>query len=236
MYALQQVDLKLDELEKLKGDLPSAVKDLQEKIAGLESQVKEQQDTIKSSRIERDKYDVDVAAIREKSERYKAQQFQVRTNKQYDALTKEIDTAEATIAKLEREMDSLADKSRLSKEKMEALQGTLEETKKAVRERQHELDEVSKASEEEELQLNHEREKLVSRLERKDLIMYERIRKAKDGTAVVAVKRNACGGCFNFVPAQRILELRKNNRIFTCEHCARILVSDEIVQTSANLV
>ncbi|MFQ5797374.1 MAG: zinc ribbon domain-containing protein [Bacteroidota bacterium] len=236
MYALQQVDLKLDELQELKGDLPSAVKDLQEKIAGLESQVKEQEDTIKSSRIERDKYDVDVAAIREKIERYKAQQFQVRTNKQYDALTKEIDTAEATIVRLEREMDVLADKSRLSREKMEAFQGMLEETRKALRERQHELEEVSKASEEEELQLNHEREKLVARLERKDLAMYERIRKAKDGAAVVPIRRNACGGCFNFVPAQRILELRKNNRIFACEHCGRILVSDEIVRTSTNIV
>ncbi len=236
LYALQKVDLKLDELEELKGDLPSAVEDLEEKIAALESQVKEQEDTIKSSKIQRDKYDIDVAAFREKLERYKAQQFQVRTNKQYDALTREIDGAERTIVKLDREMDILADTSRLAREKVESLQGTSDEVREALRDRQRELDEVSKANEEEELELNHEREKIVTRLERNDLAMYERIRKAKDGTAVVAVKRNACGGCYNFVPAQRILELRRNNRIFTCEHCGRILVSDEIVHTSTNLV
>lgn len=236
LYSLQQVDLKLDELEELKGDLPSAVMDLQEKVAGLETQVKEQENTIKSSMIERDRHDVDVAALREKIERYKAQQFQVRTNKQYDALTREIEMAETTIVKLEKEMDALADTSRFAREQMEAHQIKLEETRKTLRERQRELEEVSKSNEDEELQLGHEREKLVVRLDKKDMAMYERIRKAKDGMAVVPVKRNACGGCFNFVPAQRILELRKNNRIFMCEHCGRILVSDEIVHTSANLV
>lgn len=236
LYALQQTDLKLDELDELKGDLPSTIEELREKIARLESQVKQQEDTIKSSMIERDKYDIDVATLREKIERYKAQQFQVRTNKQYDALTREIDGAERTIVKLEREMDILADTSRLAREKIESLQGTLDEVRKALQDRQRELDEVSKANEEEELELNHEREKIVTRLERNDLALYERIRKAKAGTAVVPVKRNACGGCYNFIPAQRILELRKNNRIFTCEHCGRILVSDEIVHTSKNLV
>lgn len=236
MYALQQVDLKLNDLEELKGDLPFAVKELQEKMAGLEAQFREQEDTVKSSRIERDKHDVDVAATREKIERYKAQQYQVRTNKQYDALTREIDSGEATIVKLEKEMDALADRSRVAGETAESLRGALGEARKAFQERERELDEVSRATEEEELQLKHEREKLVARLEKKDLATYERIREAKDGKAVVAVKRNACGGCFNFVPAQRILELRKNKNIFTCEHCGRILVSDEIVQTSSHVV
>lgn len=236
LYALQQVDLKLDELEELKGDLPTAVEELQEKIGALEAQVKEQNQTIKSSMIERDKLDVEVSTLHEKIERYKSQQYEVRTNKQYDALTREIDTAKASIVKMEKDMDALADQSRFAREKMESLQSTLDEMRKTLGERQRELDEVSKANEEEELKLTHERKKLLVRLEKKDLPMYERIRKAKDGTAVVPVRRNACGGCHNFIPAQRILELRKNNRIFTCEHCGRILVSDEIVQANANLV
>jgi predicted nucleic acid-binding Zn-ribbon protein len=66
--------------------------------------------------------------------------------------------------------------------------------------------------------------------------LYERIRKAKGGLAVVPVKRNACGGCYNAVPPQKVLELRRNNKIYTCEHCGRILVSDEIVEKSATIL
>ena len=98
------------------------------------------------------------------------------------------------------------------------------------------LAEVSKTTEDEELQYTHEREKLVARIAKSDIFTYERIRKAKRGTAVVPVRRQACGGCHNRVPPQKLLELRKNDRIYTCERCGRIIVSDEIAQSSINAV
>ncbi|MEX0602098.1 MAG: C4-type zinc ribbon domain-containing protein, partial [Bacteroidota bacterium] len=80
--------------------------------------------------------------------------------------------------------------------------------------------------------LRHEREKLVARIEKNDIRVYERIRKAKRGRAVVLVRRDACGGCFKKVPPQTMQELRKNSRILTCEHCGRIVVSDEIARAA----
>jgi predicted nucleic acid-binding Zn-ribbon protein len=111
---------------------------------------------------------------------------------------------------------------------IDAVLGTLKEKRTA-------LAEVSKATEEEELRFQHEREKIVVRLNKADIVTYERIRRAKQGKAVVAVKRGACGGCFNRVPPQRLLELRQNAKIHTCERCGRILVSDEIVESAARV-
>ena len=102
-----------------------------------------------------------------------------------------------------------------------------------LQEKKNELEHVNNEHEEEELKLNHEREKLVVRIDKNDLRAYERIRRAKDGKAVVPVRRNACGGCYKRVPPQTVLELRKHSKIIACEHCGRILVSDEIVNDSA---
>lgn len=234
LYALQKVDTSLDELEELKGDLPTAIANLEEKIQQVENQLKELENTVKQSLIERDRADLDIATLTEKIEKYKAQQFQVKTNREYDALSREMDNAQESIMTLEKEMETLEGKAQVAKEDMEKLKPQLEDLQKELAEKKRELGEVTKANEDEELRLRHEREKIVVRIDKSDLVIYERIRKAKGGKAVVPVRRNACGGCYNAVPPQKVLELRKNNKIYTCEHCGRILVSDEIVKTSAN--
>jgi hypothetical protein len=131
-------------------------------------------------------------------------------------------------------MELLEGKAVLAKGDAELLTPEIDELQKELTERQKELDAVNKEHEQEELRLNHEREKLVAKLTTSDYQFYERIRNAKEGKAVVAVKRNSCGGCFNRVTPQRILELRKNDAIITCERCGRILVSDEIADRSGS--
>jgi len=140
------------------------------------------------------------------------------------------------IAQLEKDIEILEGKMTVARGDLDKAKTDLEATLKELNEKRQELDEVTKANEDEELRLRHEREKLVVRIDRGDLATYERIRKAKGGLAVVPVRRNACGGCYNAVPPQKVLELRKNNRIYTCEHCGRILVSDEIVEKSASIL
>jgi predicted nucleic acid-binding Zn-ribbon protein len=128
-------------------------------------------------------------------------------------------------------METVEGKASIAKADLEKLNPEVEELEKELKERQGELDRVNKEHEEEELRLKHEREKLVVRIERNDLRLYERIRKAMKGKAVVPVRRNACGGCFKRVPPQVSVELRKNSRLMTCEHCGRLLISDEIVES-----
>lgn len=233
LYGLQQVDTGLDDLLEMKGDLPRKVADLEaKKLAGEKAQ-KELSDTIKQSTIRRDAVDVEILAMKENIEKYKSQQFQVKTNKQYDTLTREIDTAQEKITKLQKEMESLEGKMQLAKQDLEKMGPDVEALKNELEERSAELDIVNKEHEEEELKLRHEREKYVVRIDKSDIRTYERIRGAKDGRAVVPVRRNACGGCFKRVPPQMALELRKNSKVLQCEHCGRILVSDEIVNSPA---
>lgn len=236
LYSLQLVDSHLDELQEMKGDLPKIVAELSEAIKVKLAQKKEFEDILKKSIVNRDKTDVDILSLKEKIEKYKTQQFQVKTNKQYDTLAREVDHAQEKIAKLQREMDELEGKAEFAKEDAEKLRPEIETLQTEFSDRKKELSAVNKEHEDEELKLQHEREKIISRVSKADYQMYDRIRKAKEGRAVVQVQRNSCGGCFNRVTPQRVLELRKNSTLITCERCGRILVSDEIVESAKNSV
>lgn len=231
LYALQLVDTNLDELEELKGDLPKIVAELSESLESKLSQKKSLEELIKRSIASRDELDIEIISLKEKIEKYKTQQFQVKTNKQYDMLAREIDYSQERIAKLQKEMEELENKVLTTKEELEKLKKEIETLQNQLTENKKELASISKENEEEELRLKHDREKIVIRMSKSDYQMYERIRKARDGKAVVPVVRNSCGGCYNRVTPQRRLELRKNSAIITCERCGRILVSDEIVES-----
>jgi predicted nucleic acid-binding Zn-ribbon protein len=236
LYALQKVDSSLDELEEMKGDLPAEAANLEAQMNEQENHVQELEATIKQAVIDRDKSDLETVSLREKIEKYKTQQYQVKSNRQYDALSREIDAAQEMISQHERNVETLEGKMTVAREDLEKAKAQIEGISKELNEKRQELEEVSRSNEDEELRLKHNREKLVVRIDRSDLAVYERIRKAKGGLAVVPVKRNACGGCYNAVPPQKVLELRRNNKIYTCEHCGRILVSDEIVEKSATIL
>jgi len=230
LYALQLIDSNLDELEELKGDLPSEVRELEARVQDLQTHISNLEQTMRGAFVQRDNADTEILSLKEKVEKYKSQQYQVRNNREYDALTREMDSATATIVKLEKEMEMLEGKAMVAKTDIEAEKLKLGELLKGLEEKQTALAEVSKTTEAEELKFAHEREKLVVRISKPDLVVYERIRKAKKGKAVVPVKRSACGGCYNMVPPQKLLELRQNNILYTCEHCGRIIVSDEIAE------
>lgn len=232
LFILQNIDLQLDELEADKGDLPKQVVQLEEKLDTLNTQIRELKDNIKTWKIERDKADVDIITFEEKIEKLKEQQFQIRTNKEYDALTREITHAENQIEKLKKQMDELEGRMKVAKEDIEKLEKEVSEVEDELKEKRKELKEVSEMNEDEELKLQHGRDKILVRIEKPDFAMYDRIRQAKGGLAVVSAKRGSCGGCHNRIPPQRLLELRQHEALYKCEHCGRILVSDEIVNTT----
>jgi len=228
LYALQQIDLNLDELEELKGDLPAEIGELEGQEAELKAQLASLENTMKTSFAQRDSADADIISLKKKFEKYKSQQFQVRNNKEYDALTREMDTAQSTTVRLEKEMEILEGRATLARDDIEVVKGKLAELAAVLTEKRAALAEVSKTTEAEELKCRHEREKVVRKIVKADLYQYQRIRKAKRGKAVVPVKKGACGGCFARVPPQKLLDLRQNSTLYLCEHCGRIIVSDEI--------
>jgi len=198
----------------------------------LEGLIKGHQDVVTTSVIARDKADVDILEFKEKLEKYKKQQYEVRSNKEYDALTKEIDFATESIKSLEKQFETLESAMSSAKTEIENVTKQLEEQSAVLNEKKAELAEVSKANEDEELELKHRREKIIVRLKPDTISRYDRIRKARDGKAVVPVKRASCGGCHNKIPPQRLLELRTQNKMFMCEHCGRILISAELAQAT----
>lgn len=230
LYQLQLVDSQLDELEDLRGDLPNNVNSLKSKIDDINEQIKSKEKEKKES-IEKTKSNEDeIDRLKESQKKFKSQLYQVRNNKEYDALTKQIDITEETIKKLLAENDALADRSKLLTDEIDELKPKIKELEKELKEKESELKEIIKANEKEENRLKEVRSKIESQVKGSDLSVYMRIRKAKKGKAVATIKRSACSGCHNIVPAQRQLEIRRNNRIFTCEYCGRILVSQEIAE------
>jgi predicted nucleic acid-binding Zn-ribbon protein len=230
LYQLQLIDDQLDELEELRGDLPNTVNSLKSQISELQEEIKKREKEKQESLERRQLNEEEIEKLKESQKKFKAQLYQVRNNKEYDALTKEIDHTEETIKKLEAENDALADKSKTLSAEIEEILPKVEELEKELKEKEADLKEIIKANEKEETKLLEERKKVEAQVKKPDLAIYTRIRKAKKGRAVVTIKRSACSGCHNIIPSQRQLEIRRNDKIFTCEYCGRILVSQEIAE------
>lgn len=231
LYQFQIIDDQLDELEELRGDLPNTVKELENKIEDLNEEVQTKEQQQKESLEKRELNEKEIERLLENQQKFKAQLYQVRNNKEYDALTKEIDHSEEQINKMTAENDALADLSKSLSQQIEDILPALTELQKELKEKQADLKEIIKANEREESKLQAERKKMEEQIKKSDISVYMRIRKAKKSKAVVTIKRSACSGCHNIVPSQRQLEIRRNNKLFFCEYCGRILVSQEIAES-----
>ena len=231
LYELQNLDDQLDELEELRGDLPNAVEALEEKISGMKNEISAKEKERKESLEKRKDNEEEIEKLKEYQKKFKAQLYQVRNNKEYDALTKEIDHSEELIGKLESENNSLADLSKKLSDEIADITPQMDELKEELKVKEADLKEIVKANEKEEAKLRTKRKEIETATKKPDYSAYMRIRKAKKGKAVATIKRSACSGCHNIVPSQRQLEIRRNNKLFFCEYCGRILVSTEIADT-----
>jgi predicted nucleic acid-binding Zn-ribbon protein len=227
LYRLQKVDSNLDDVEETKGDLPEIVKNLEEKIAVLTEKAEAKQKYIDEFVSSRNKADNDIKDFEEKLKKYKEQQYQVRNNKEYDAITKEIDFAQESVKTLSKHFEDFENQMSVAKIELEEYNTSLAEFSETLKENKEQLAEVSKETEEEELKYNHEREKIVTRLNKDILSRYEKIRTGR-GKAVSIIRKNSCGGCGNRIPPQHIMEIRRNDKVYLCQHCGRIIVSDEL--------
>ncbi len=229
LYELQLIDEQLDELEELRGDLPTAVNELVSKINGIKNSVDLKEKEMQAAKERKTVIEEERLRATENLKRYKAQLYQVRNNKEYDALTKEIDQTEENIKKLDAENLQIVEL--LEKLEVEILEITPQLTKltEELKEKEDNLKQIIKANEREEQKLREIREKVVEKVKKPDYVTYTRIRKALGGRAVVPIVRGSCDGCHNIIPSQRQIEIKSNKRMFNCEACGRIIVSQEIV-------
>ncbi len=230
LYKLQLIDDQLDELEELRGDLPLMVNELKSQIDSIKKQVEERNATKKESIEKRNLNDEEIVRLKENLKKFKSQLFSVRNNKEYDALTKEIDHTEKMIENFELENVELEDTVEKMKIEIGELEPQLIKLEDELKEKESALKAIIKSNEREEEKLQAIREDIVKKVHKQDYNVYMRIRKASNGKAVVTVVRSACSGCHNIVPPQRQIELKQTRRIYTCESCGRILVSPDIAE------
>jgi len=229
LYDLQKVVSQIDEIKILRGELPLEVQDLEDEIIGLntrlehyEKEIFDLQQAVASKKIEIDEAKVKIS-------RYKEQQENVRNNREYDNLSKEIEFQTLEIELCEKRIReySIAKDNKIEEQKI--TQEKLEERKFDLDHKKGELNEIVSETKQEEEKLREQAKQIELLIEPRLLTAFKRIRKnARNGLAVVYVQRDACGGCFNKIPAQRQLDIRLRKKIIVCEYCGRILVDQEL--------
>ncbi len=238
LYELQQVDLKLDGLLEERGDLPADVDELEKKISTLKGQIKENEDYLKKAVSRKKEIDKELDEVRKRIDKFTDMRIKVKTNREYDALSKQIDNSKDKLQELHKELENIQAKEAVAGKEVEKLKSEYTDEEQVYSSKKVELEELVSLTHDEEKRYVKEREKFAQKVDRQTLSRYEMIRKATKGKAIVpVVRRNACGGCYNVLPPQRLLDLRQMEKIYSCDHCGRILVPNEIVdETSADKV
>jgi len=230
LYNLQQIDSQIDKIRIIRGELPLEVQDLEDEIAGLETRVDNYiQDTVGLEKSILEKKN----AIKESNaliKRYEEQQMNVRNNREYDSLSKEIEFQNLEIQLSEKRIKEFQASLEVKKQEIERLQAILKERHDDLEIKKNELDDIIAETEKEENDLIRNSEENQKFIEERLLTAYSRIRRnARNGLAVVQIERDACGGCFNKIPPQHQLDIRMHKKIIVCEYCGRILVDEGIV-------
>lgn len=208
------------------------MEDLEDEVAGLETRIDNYIQEIEML----DKQIADKhLAIKESLgliKRYEEQQNNVRNNREYDALTKEVEFQNLEILLAEKRIREFTAQLTMSKEEIENAQNELGDRRNDMEAKRSELTDIVAETELEEKELNNKSEQQQRLIEERLLIAYKRIRKnARNGLAVVPVERDACGGCFSYIPPQRQLDIKLHKKIIVCEFCGRILVDKELADS-----
>lgn len=228
---LQAIDSELDEIKKVRGALPEEVMDLEDEVAGYDTRVNNHNNVIVELEISITNNKTAIKDAEKLIQKYEEQQMNVRNNREYDAITKEIELQQLEIQILEKRIKETYAKIEAKNEEIEETRQALEERKKDLESKKNELDTITAESEEEERKLDKSREKASKVIEERLLNSYNKIRgNVRNGLAVVPVKRGACGGCFNVVPPQKQAEVREKKKLIVCEHCGRVLADVEEVE------
>ena len=218
LYELQKIDSQIDEINKVKGELPLEVQDLEDEIEGLKTRIENINNEVEefNTLTKQRKREIDQAKIQ--ISHYKEQQNNVRNNREYDAITKEIEYQE-----LEIELAGIKNK----KAQLESAEAVVADRDIDLSAKKAELESIEAETADQVAALQAKAEKAKTKIDERLLVAYNRIRRSvRNGLAVVSVKRDACGGCFNRIPPQRQADVRQGKKLIVCEYCGRILVAD----------
>lgn len=224
LVKLQSIDTNLDELKKLRGDLPDEVQDLEDEIEGYKTRFTRHEAELKEIEEGNKKYKEGIKEAEKLIKKYSEQQKNVRNNREFDAITKEVELQELEIQLCEKKIKEGKDSIQQKKDEIEKTSALIAERTDHLENKKKELNDILAESQEEERRLLEEREKATKKIEDKLLKYYERLRTSlTNGLAVVRVVRGAAEGCNIVIPPQKIAEIREKKKIVIDEHSGRIL-------------
>jgi hypothetical protein len=229
LYQLQTALSAIDEKRTLRGELPQEVNDLEDEIEGLNTRIQ---------RIQSDIDDFQQAIVQKKGEiadaqasvnRYKAQLDEVKNNREYDTLSKEIEFQSLEIELCNKKIREAQARIAEKNEELQANKVLMDERKDDLEVKKNELDEIMEETRAEEEKLKEKVKDYEAKIESRLLASFKRIRRnARNGLGIVYVQRDACGGCFNKIPPQRQLDIKMHKKIIVCEYCGRIMIDPEL--------
>lgn len=229
LYQLQTTLSAIDEKRALRGELPLEVQDLEDEIAGLNTRVEKIKGEIDDFQQAVSQKKSEIADAQASVERYKKQLDDVKNNREYDTLTKEIEFQTLEIELCNKKIREAATKVGERQNDLKHTEELIEDRKQALEEKKNELDEIVDETRAEEERLKEKAKDLEIKIEPRLLTSFKRIRKnARNGLGIVYVQRDACGGCFNKIPPQRQLDIKMHKKIIVCEYCGRIMIDPEL--------
>ncbi len=229
LYDLQLVDTAIDKIRILRGELPLEVEDLEDEIEGLQTRVSKFDDDIESLEKSINGKKQEISNAQELTKKYVEQQNNVRNNREYDSLSKEIEFQTLEIELCEKRIREFTVQIDEKKVVIGESTSVLDERKLDLDNKNKELDDIVEDTKKDENLMEKKSSNLEAIIEERLTSAYKKIRgNARNGLAVVPVERDACGGCFNKIPPQRQLDIASRKKIIVCEYCGRILVDAKI--------
>lgn len=229
LYALQNIHTTIDKIKQVRGDLPMEVADLEDEVAGLETRIqkiKGELDDYEDAIVNRKNMIRDsLAAIK----KYETQLNEVKNNREYDAISKEIEIQGLEMQVCEKKIKEIGFDIQNKTAVYERAVADLDGRKKDLEIKKAELENITAETQKEEDELSVKAKAAEEFIDERLLTAYNRLRNnSKNGLAVVTIQRDSCSGCFNQIPPQRQLDIRQHKKVIVCEHCGRILVDDAL--------
>ena len=229
LIRLQHFDSQVDQIEKLRGDLPEEIRDLEDEKAGLETRIEKFKQEQQEDEVAKRQAELDIKEGEMLITRYEEQQLQVRNNREYDALTKEIEAQRGRITQSQQKIEEVEGGAAAKAAAIEEAAARLKELEEVLEAKRRDLQEVLEDTKQEQSDLEARREEAAAAVEERYLRAYNRLRtRLRDGRAVVPLERGAAAGFA--VPPQRQVEIRQRKRIIPCEHTGRIVVDQDLFE------
>lgn len=232
LYNLQQIYSKIDKIRIIRGELPEEIQDLEDEYEGMSTRIANYKEDISNLQNKIAEQEGQIKEAQALIKRYTEQQDNVRNNREYESLTKEIDYQNLEIQVLEKHKNKFTADIASKQEEIKTFEAKLVEISEILQSKKEELSVIVAETEKEEAELVEKAESLKVKIEPRLLAAFERIRKgARNGLAIVQIERDACGGCFSTIPPQRQLDILLHKKIIVCEECGRIFIDHQLVES-----